>query len=130
MNNYDVSEKAFGVQLGSFVLVIGLVVVGFLGETQTGAITAVIGSLLAGLALLVPRAFVLPNRAWGGLARVIARFLGPIVLAVVFFIILSPVAILRRTLGADPLQLQDQSRSSYWKVRREDNSTDQLKTMF
>lgn len=129
-NRYRLGDKAFGIQIGSVVFLVGLLVMGLFDEALRGAVVALIGIALALMALLVPRAFFLPNRAWGALSKLVARYLGPVFLGAFFFLVLSPIAILRRRLGSDPLQLRDQRSSSFWKDRREEDSLGRLKTMY
>jgi hypothetical protein len=67
---------------------------------------------LARPALLDPIA-----RRWLSLAAVLARVTTPIVLALLYFVVATPVAFLRRTIGRSPLR-RDPRAGSYWITAR------------
>jgi hypothetical protein len=86
------------------------------GKLITAAyVTLPLGTLLILLGLLWPRALVLPNRAWmllaGGLSFVTTR----IILALVFFLLITPIGVLKRLSGWDPLSRRAARSASYWK---------------
>jgi len=51
-----------------------------------------------------------------GLARAISRVTTPIVMAVMYFVVLMPVGLLRRTFGRDPLT-HGEIEGGFWKRR-------------
>ena len=74
----------------------------------------VIGALLVLLGLVLPKALVWPNKAWMALAEVLAFISTRIILAVVFFGIVTPIGFIKRLMGWDPLSRRAGSRDSYW----------------
>jgi len=56
------------------------------------------------LSMLWPALFRLPARLWFGLAEVLGTLVSTLVLTLVFVLVLTPIATLRRLLGADPLR--------------------------
>jgi hypothetical protein len=58
--------------------------------------TAGAGALLGLSGFVTPAALLLVKSAWMGLGRVIGRVNGTIVLVVIFFLVLTPVALVRR----------------------------------
>ena len=58
------------------------------------------------------------NRAWFTLGLVLGKIVSPIVLGAMFFLVITPVAIVTRIFGRDELRLRKRSTNSYW-VRRE-----------
>ena len=44
----------------------------------------------------------------------ISQFAGRIILALFFIVVLTPVAVIRRSLGKDPLHLKHSAAESYW----------------
>lgn len=59
------------------------------------------------------------NRAWGWLGRMIARISDPVTLAVIFFGLVTPMAVAARMLGKDFLRLRmDRAAPSYWMGRQ------------
>jgi hypothetical protein len=67
----------------------------------------VFGAVAAAFALgglLVPGKLGPVYRGWMGFARVISKVTTPIFMGVVYFVVITPIAALRRTLGGNPLR--------------------------
>jgi hypothetical protein len=58
------------------------------------------------------------NKAWYQLGLFLGRFVSPIVLGILFFIVITPVAIVMRLSGRDALKLRRQDVSSHWIDRK------------
>jgi len=58
------------------------------------------------------------NILWFKLGMLLSRIISPIVLGAIFFLMITPVAILTRIFGRDILQLKKQPGNSYW-IKRE-----------
>jgi len=52
------------------------------------------------------------------LGHLLGRIVSPIVLGLIFFVLITPVALFGRVAGRDPLRLKPRAISSYW-VKRE-----------
>jgi hypothetical protein len=74
-----------------------------------------LGILLMLLALTIPRALVYPNRAWMTLAEGMAYVSTRIILAFVFFGVLTPIGLIKRAMGWDPLHRRAEPSDSYWR---------------
>jgi hypothetical protein len=109
------AEREFGLIVGGvFVLLSGWWI--YRGKFETAAyIILSLGSLLVILGLVWPRALVLPNRAWMLLAEGLSFVTTRIILAVVFFLVMTPIGVLKRLMGWDPLSRRAGSSDSYWK---------------
>lgn len=90
-------------------------------------------SILA-LALLAIAVFAAPllgplNRAWRRLALQLSKIVTPLVMGLLFFVVLTPIGVVMRLLGNDPLRLRfDRGRPSYW-LDRAAAPTDRPTTM-
>jgi polyferredoxin len=73
-----------------------------------------VGALLVLLGLVLPRALVWPNKAWMGLAEVLSFISTRIILGVVFFGIVTPIGVIKRLMGWDPLNRRAARSNSYW----------------
>lgn len=73
-----------------------------------------IGTLLICLAVVWPRLLILPNRAWMGIAEGLSFVTTRIILAFVFFLLLTPIALIKRARGWDPLRRRASGSGSYW----------------
>ena len=58
------------------------------------------------------------NRAWMLLGNLLGRVVSPLVLGVIFFLIITPTALIGRALGRDELRLRRKAQSSYWIDRK------------
>ena len=58
------------------------------------------------LAMIIPNIFKPIAVIWLGLSHVLGTFVSKIILSVVFFLLVTPVGLLRRLLGYDSLQLK------------------------
>ena len=54
--------------------------------------------------LLVPGKLGPVYRAWMGFARVLSKVTTPIFMGVVYFVVITPIAVIRRALGGNPLR--------------------------
>ena len=81
-------------------------------------VSAVAGpSLLVG-ALVYPRALAPVERVWSLLAHALGWINTRILLAVVFFVVLAPIALVMRAIGKDPLdRRRDRRLPTYWRTR-------------
>ena len=107
-------EREFGLVIGTVLCALGG---WWVYRTKFGAAAPVVLSIGVGLILLgafLPSALRYPYRVWMGLAEVLAFVATRVILAVVFVAIVTPIGILRRALGSDPLRRRAKSASSYW----------------
>ena len=74
-----------------------------------------LGALLILLGLLWPRALVLPSKAWMLLAQGLSFVMTRIILGLVFFLVVTPIGVVKRLSGWDPLSRRGQRSASYWK---------------
>ena len=66
------------------------------------------------LTLTMPSTLGVLNLYWYKLGMLIARFLNPIVLGFIFFLIITPTALITRLFRRDVLRIKKRSVSSYW----------------
>jgi len=73
--------------------------------------------------LLVPVALMPLQKVWMTFAVIMGWFMTRVILCVLFFIVLTPMALLLKLLGKDLLdmKLDKDSSGSYWRVRSEDD---------
>jgi hypothetical protein len=73
-----------------------------------------VGLLLMFLGALWPRSLVVPAKAWMLLAEALSFVMTRIILAVVFFFIVTPIGVVKRLFGWDPLSRRNAGSESYW----------------
>ncbi len=109
------AEKEFGLIVGgTFVLLSGwwLYRAKFV---DTAHVTLPLGALLVLLGLLLPKALVLPNRAWMLLAEGLSFVTTRVILGIVFFLVITPIGVVKRWSGWDPLNRRGGPSASYWR---------------
>ncbi len=74
----------------------------------------VLGAALILFGVLAPRLLVIPRKLWMKLAEAMAYVSSRIILAIVFFLVLTPIGLVKRAMGWDPLQRRSGSRDSFW----------------
>ena len=75
--------------------------------------------ILAGIALVAPRILAWPNWLWQKLALALHAVVSPVVLAIMFFAVLTPMAAIMRLAGKDPMRRRrDPTAPSYWITRQ------------
>ena len=82
-------------------------------RTITAQVLFALAAALLLLGLAVPARLGPVQRAWMALGHAIGRVTSPIVLGVMYFLALSPIAYLRRTFGTSPLS-RDPKAATYW----------------
>lgn len=108
------TERRFGLSVGGVLLVLGGLA--FLRGKHPAAVAALagLGALLFGFGLGAPAWLATPNRLWMGLAEGLGFVMSRVILSAVFFLVLTPIALVRRLLGADALRRRSGPRASYW----------------
>lgn len=72
-------------------------------------------AIFAALALVYPVMLAPLNRFWTKFGFLISRLMSPLVLAMIFFVVVTPIGLLMRLLGKDMLRLKRAPRArSYW----------------
>jgi hypothetical protein len=125
------SERTFGfVFTGIF-----LIIAGYLwyhdGKPLAIQIFLVLALAFFSFALLMPIVLRPFNQAWYKLGLLMGRVVSPIVLGILFFILISPIAIVMRLAGRDALKLRKQNVQSHWIDRAPPGpSSDSFKEQF
>ena len=77
-------------------------------------ILTVLGAALVLFGVVAPRLLVIPRKLWMKLAEGMSYVSSRIILAIVFFLVLTPIGLIKRAMGWDPLQRRAGSRDSFW----------------
>jgi len=117
-----------------FGLLVGVVFLGIAGislwrgHVWPPRVFVVVGALLVLGGLLIPGKLGPVYRAWMGLAHLLSKVTTPIFLGVVYFVVMTPIGLIRRALGKNPLRHQAVN-DSYWKAPPSGGKSD-LTTQF
>jgi len=94
--------RKFGLVVGTAFLVLAAVF-WWRGHPLPMRAAGGIGVLLILAGLVIPGRLGPVHRAWMGLAHAISKVTTPIFMGLLYFLVLTPAGILRRTLGRNPL---------------------------
>ena len=112
------SNRSFGI---IFFIVFLLISVWPIIDGQALRVWSLIISLLfLFLGILNSKILTPLNLAWIKLGEILGRFIAPIVMAVIYFLILTPIGLFMRIIGKDLLNIKFSQNSSYW-IKREKN---------
>ena len=118
------SERSFGLLFTAVFVLAGCYAYykGF-GMLPVGAFF-VVGALFFGVTMLAPTLLAPLNKAWFMLGILLGKIVNPIVMGVIFFAIITPIALGMKLAGRDALRLRkpklpkskmsNQDASSYW----------------
>ena len=108
------AEREFGVIVGGVLLALRLWWF-YRGKFETaGFVLTIIGSTLILLGAFAPRLLVIPRKLWMKLAEGMAYVSSRVILAIIFYLVLTPIGLVKRAMGWDPLQRRSAFRDSFW----------------
>jgi hypothetical protein len=81
-------------------------------------IFTVVGAAVLTAALFAPPVGMLLYRAWMGIAWAMGKVMTPVFLGIVYFLVITPIALLMRLRGRDALALRKTQAKSYWREIR------------
>jgi hypothetical protein len=111
------SNRTFGFVFAAAFFVIGILPWVLRGAPRLWSL-ALSAAFLA-IAWLFPAVLAPLNRAWARFGLLLHRLVSPIVLGVMFFLVITPMGLIMRALGKNPLRLRfDPAARSYWLPRQ------------
>ena len=113
--------RKFGLTVGIAFLALATLVA-WRGHAIVATTLGLLGAVLSVSGLLIPKRLGPVQRGWMALALAISKVTTPIVMGVVYFLVLTPTGILRRTLGRDPLV--PPAKGTVWFTRSNDDRSD------
>ena len=111
------SDRAFGLVIAGVFLVIALGPLRRGHPPRWSALT--VSGVFALVALLKPILLSRVNRFWTQLGTLLGKVVSPLALGILFYGVLTPVAVAIRLAGKDPLRLKlNPEADSYWIERK------------
>ncbi len=111
-------ERAFGLSVGSVCLAAALLVL-WRGRLAVAAPLFAVGILLVVCGYFAPSVLRVPNRVWWRFAQALGWVNTRIILTVFFGLVLTPVGVVMRMLGRNPLRARD-ALTNWSPARRRD----------
>ena len=107
------SDRSFGIVFAVVFCVIGLLPLAFGGGARLWSLGVGVAFLL--VAVVAPAVLAPLNRLWLRFGLLLHRIVSPLVLGIMFFVVITPMALVMRALGKDLLRLRfDRAAASYW----------------
>lgn len=111
------SDRSFGFVFAAVFLIIGLWPLLSSRGPRWWAMGIALGFVV--IAIVLPRVLGPLNRVWMKFGLLLAAVVSPIALGILFYAVFTPVGVLMRMFGKDPLKLaRDPAASSYWVARK------------
>jgi len=112
-NNIKIgSNRSFGI-----VFFVVFVLIGFyplLNDGNLNIISILIGIIFLILGILNSRFLTPLNKIWFKFGIFLGQIISPIVMGIIFFLVVTPIAFIMRVLGKDVLKLKKNTDNSYW----------------
>jgi hypothetical protein len=86
------------------------------GHPLAAALTGAPGTLLVVAGLVAPARLAPVQRAWMTFGRALSKVTAPVVMAVFYYVALTPTALLRRRFGGNPLR-EHRRAETVWTAR-------------
>jgi len=107
------SNRSFGFALAILAFLAGLWPLLKGASPRLWALAA--GIAISGVTAFVPKLLAFPTRIWAGLGDLLGRVTGAMVLAALFYFVITPVGLLLRLARHDPLRLRfNRETKTYW----------------
>lgn len=107
------SNRGFGVVFAVVFAIIALLPLLFGGALRWWS--AGVAMVFLALAFVAPAALAPLNRAWMRFGLLLHKIVSPIVLGFMFYMVVTPIGLLMRATGKDPLRLRlDRNARTYW----------------
>ncbi len=107
--------RRFGLMVGAAFCLLGALL-WWRGRPMAAGVVGAAGAALVALGLVRPRVLSPVFRAWMKLAMVLSKVTTPVLLAAVYFLVITPIGILRRLTGNNALRARARG-NSFWVTR-------------
>lgn len=104
----DFKERSFGISVGTVLLLIAAFLI-WRGRLTGAQMTGATGAVLLILGLTRPVLLKWPSAVWWKFAMVLGYVNARVILTIAFLIVLTPIGLMWRVLGRDPLKRRRQN---------------------
>jgi hypothetical protein len=117
MDRPKIDNKSFGRQMG--LVLVALAGLGFWRDWPSFLSISflTLGAVHLILAVIAPDLLTGFNRFWMSLGYYFGKVFAPIEMAIIFFLMFTPIALVMRLFRRDALLIRKNKVNSYWKVR-------------
>ena len=108
------SNTNFGFSFSALVVILAGILF-LLGASHVAALLLLIATILCVVTALAPTKLSLLNTIWMRFGLFLGKLFTPIMTGAIFFVLISPIAIVTRLFGRDELAIKRSHTKSYWK---------------
>ena len=106
------SNKSFGVVFFIVFLIVSIYPLINNGELRIWSLITAIIFLILGL--INSKVLTPLNKLWFKFGLLLGKVISPLVMGIIFFIVVTPTALIMRIIGKDLLNLKFNNKKSYW----------------
>ena len=106
------SNRSFGVVFFIVFLLIGLYPI--LKGNDLRIWSLIISFIFLALGLINSKILTPLNRLWFKFGLLLGRFISPLIMGIIFFVVVTPIGIMMRLLKKDLLNLKYNKKETYW----------------
>lgn len=121
-------QRIFGLIMSGLLVAVGIWLL--LGQDDFSSLFFLMSGMLLLITLGVPHLLSYPARLWGVLGQKLEIMNNYLVLGLLFFLLLTPIALVARRVGYDPLKLTQKPGKSYWQKRTQGWQPESFKDQF
>ncbi len=107
------SNRAFGWVFVAVFMIVALWPLAFGGALRLWSL--ITSALVAAVALMAPALLTIPNKLWQRFGVLLHHIVSPVMLAIMFFLVVTPIGLLMRVFARQSVRLRrDAAADSYW----------------
>src|SRR5215472_10062898 len=107
------SNRTFGLVFAGVFLLIGVAPLIFAGAVRAWSL--LISAAFGIVALIAPAVLAPLNRVWTKFGLLLHKIVSPVILGIMFYVVVTPMGLVMRLLGKDPLRLRwEPNAATYW----------------
>tara|TARA_X000000950_G_scaffold285174_1_gene390315 strand:+ start:316 stop:699 length:384 start_codon:yes stop_codon:yes gene_type:complete len=106
------SNRSFGIVFFVFFFIIAIYPLINSGDIRIWSL--IIAVVFLALALINSKLLTPLNKIWFKFGILLGKFISPIIMGIIFFLIVTPIGLIMRIIGKDILNLKFNNSESYW----------------
>ena len=106
------SNRSFGIVF--FIVFLLIALYPLLKDNDLRIWSLIISFIFLGLGLINSKILTPLNRLWFKFGLLLGRFISPLIMGIIFFIVVTPTGIIMRLFKKDLLNLKYNKKESYW----------------
>ena len=118
------SNRSFGIVFSFFFLLIAIYPL--INQDSIKIWSVILSVIFLALGLINARVLTPLNILWFKFGMLLGKFISPLVMGMVFFLVVTPTGIIMRLLNKNLLNLEKNKSNSYW-IKKQENKSDMTK---